>query len=281
MIIIRRIADLRRALAPLRPRGRIGFVPTMGALHAGHGSLFALADAECDHVVASIFVNPKQFNDPNDLAAYPRQEDADAELARAHGVDTLFVPPVDEMFPPGHATSVSVGGVATGLEGAHRAGHFDGVALVCTKLFAMTAPHRAYFGQKDAQQVAVIRQVVGDLDLDLEICVGATVRDADGLALSSRNVRLSAEERRRALAIPAALEAGLRAYERNRDPVAAARPVLRDLDVEYVTVAAFADGPTLVIAARAGATRLIDNVPLGHPERAGIGRAAAGERTEP
>jgi pantoate--beta-alanine ligase len=281
MNIVRRTADLRRALAPLRPHARIGFVPTMGALHAGHASLFALAHAECDHVVASIFVNPKQFNDPNDLAAYPRQEDADAELARAHGVDTLFMPPVHEVFPPGHATSMSVGGVAIGLEGANRPGHFDGVVLVCVKLFAMTVPHCAYFGQKDAQQVAVIRQAVRDLDLDLEIRVGPTVRDADGLALSSRNVRLSVEERRRALAIPAALEAGLRAYEHGRDPVTAARAVLGDLDVEYVAIGPFPDGPTLVIAARAGATRLIDNVPLDHPEQAGFGRTATGERTQP
>lgn len=268
---IRTVRDLRAALDPLRSRG-IGFVPTMGALHRGHTALFDLARRECGVVVASIFVNPKQFDAPSDLAAYPRTEAEDGELAAAHGVDVLFVPPPDEVYPSGFATQVTVGGVALGYEGAFRPGHFDGVATVCVKLFGMVQPARAYFGQKDAQQVAVIRQVVRDLNLPLDIRVGPTVREDDGLALSSRNVRLSADERRRALAIPRALAAGLRAFREGRDPAAAAREVLAaaGLEFEYADVADFAGEPTLVVAVRAGATRLIDNVPLRDPQAAGL-----------
>jgi pantoate--beta-alanine ligase len=265
------VRELRAALSQSRAAGRrIGFVPTMGALHAGHVALFRLARQECDVVVASVFVNPKQFNDPADLAAYPRQEDKDGEMAAEAGVDVFFVPRPADVYRPEHATFVHVGGVAVGFEGDHRPGHFDGVALVCLKLFHMVAPQVAYFGQKDAQQVAVIKQTVRDLDLDLDVRVVPTIRDPQGLALSSRNARLSPGEKMRALAIPRALKAGLAAAQRGDDPVEAARRELGDLDVEYVAVAEFDGDPTLVIAARAGATRLIDNVPLKRPQAAGL-----------
>ncbi len=258
----RTVADVREALKPLRTRGLVGLVPTMGALHAGHVALFNTARAECSTVVASLFVNPTQFNDPKDLAAYPRDEQQDAQMAAEAGVDVLFAPTADEIYGPGHATWVDVAGAALGLEGDHRPGHFRGVATVCLKLFTIVAPHRAYFGQKDAQQVAVVDQMVHDLNVDLEMRVVPTVRDADGLALSSRNARLSSEERTRALAIPRALEAGRRAALQGADPVTAARLLLTDLGVDYVAVANFSGHPTLAIAAHAGRTRLIDNIRL-------------------
>ncbi len=266
---VRTVGELRDTLSAQRG-AVIGFVPTMGALHRGHVTLFDTARRECDVVVASVFVNPTQFNDPADLAAYPRVEDRDGAMAQAAGVDVLFVPPVDAVYPDGHATKVVVAGPALGFEGGHRPGHFDGVATVCLKLFAMVQPDRAYFGQKDAQQVAVIRQMVRDLDLPLEIRVAPTVRDADGLAMSSRNVRLSAGERTRALALPRALARGLAAYRAGADPVAAARAELHDVDLDYVDVATFHGEPTLVVAARVGVTRLIDNVPLRDPRAAGF-----------
>lgn len=270
MKIVRRVTDLRRVLAS-RPAGAtIGFVPTMGALHEGHAALLRRARASTDLVVASIFVNPTQFDDPSDLARYPRQEPEDSQLAEAAGTDVLFVPEVAEIYPPGHATTVHVEGAALGFEGEHRPGHFDGVALVCLTLFEIVRPHRAFFGQKDAQQIAVIRQLVRDLQIDLVIDVVPTVRDPNGLALSSRNARLSIEERSRALAIPRALIAGLAAHRQGGDPVAAARAALVGLSVDYVGVAPFEGRPTLVVAARAGATRLIDNVPLDRPEDAGL-----------
>lgn len=270
MNIIRRVDDLRAAIAARRPRGAVGFVPTMGALHEGHVTLFRVARRSCATVVASVFVNPTQFNDPKDLAAYPRPEQLDAQMAEAAGVDLLFLPAATEVYPAGFATTVSVAGPALGFEGDHRPGHFDGVATVCTKLFGMVGPDRAFFGQKDAQQVAVITQAVRDLNLPLEVEVVPTVRDHDGLALSSRNARLSAEERQRALAIPRALVAALAAHQSGEDPVAAAQLELKGLDVEYADIAAFAGRPTLVIAARLGMTRLIDNVPLDVPEAAGL-----------
>jgi pantoate--beta-alanine ligase len=261
--IVRTIAEVRTALAPMRAhRKTIALVPTMGALHKGHVALFDAARRACDVVVASIFVNPSQFGDPRDFSLYPRDEEADAEVARDAGVDFVFVPSVDELYPPGYATWVTLGGPAMGLEGEFRPGHFRGVATVCVKLFTCVSPNCAFFGQKDAQQVAVIKQVVRDLNLDLEIRVVPIVRDADGLALSSRNARLSAEERSRALAIPRALDAGLSAFRARKDPVGAAREALDGLDVDYVAVAEFDGQPTLAIAARVGATRLIDNVPL-------------------
>ncbi len=263
MITIRTIAEMRAALAARR-HATLGFVPTMGALHAGHVALFDAARQQSGVVVASVFVNPAQFGDAADLAVYPRAGARDAAIAADAGVNVLFVPDVDEMYPPGFATWVEPRGAALGLEGAFRPGHFRGVATVCLKLFSIVQPDVAYFGQKDAQQVAVIQQLARDLALPLAIRVVPTVRDPDGLALSSRNARLSAEERRRALAIPCALEAGVAAHRLGEDPEAAARKVLAgaDVDVEYVTVAAWADAPTLAIAARVGATRLIDNAVL-------------------
>jgi len=254
MKIVRTAAELRAVLDPLREGAMVGLVPTMGALHAGHQALLAEARRECGVVVASLFVNGPQFGDAGDLAAYPRDEAHDASLFESAGVDVLFAPSQDEMYPEGFATWIEPGGIATELEGEHRPGHFRGVATICVKLFSLVRPHMAYFGRKDAQQVAVVKQVVRDLNLDVEIRPVETVRDADGLALSSRNVRLSPQERRRALAIPRALA--------TRD-LDAARRVLAGagIEPEYVTVAEL-DGPTLAIAARIGGTRLIDNVAL-------------------
>lgn len=265
MNIARTVAELRATLAPVRAAKTIALVPTMGALHRGHLALFDAARHVADVVVASIFVNPSQFGDPKDFSIYPRDEAADAAAARAAGVDVVFAPSVDELYPPGFATWIAVDGPALGLEGEFRPGHFRGVATVCVKLFNCVGPHVAFFGQKDVQQVAVIKQVVRDLNLALEIRVVPIVRDPDGLALSSRNARLSRDERTRALAIPRALDAGLSAFLAHRDPVAAARSALADLDVEYVSVAEFDGQPTLAIAARVGSTRLIDNVPLVRP----------------
>jgi pantoate--beta-alanine ligase len=205
-------------------------------------------------LVASVFVNPVQFSDENDLAAYPRDLERDAAIAEADGVDVIFAPSVEEMYPPGFATWVVPEGAAEGLESAYRPGHFRGVATVCLKLFNIVRPEIAWFGRKDAQQVAVLKQLVRDLNVGVEIRVVDTVRDPDGLALSSRNARLSAEERERARAIPRALET------RNEEE---ARALLEraGVDTDYVTVADL-DGPTLAIAARVGKTRLIDNIPL-------------------
>jgi len=248
--ILRTAAELRAAVRD----GAVGLVPTMGALHDGHVALLRAARAECDTVVASLFVNPAQFQEDGDLAAYPRDEHADAAVAAEAGVDLLFAPSVDEIYPPGFATWVDVAGASAGLEGAFRPGHFRGVATVCLKLFSIVRPQRAYFGRKDAQQVAVVKQLVRDLALPLEIRVVDTVRDADGLAISSRNVRLSPAERAQALAIPRALET--RDAARPRVVLAAA-----GLDPDYVEVADL-DGPTLAVAVRVGSTRLIDNVLL-------------------
>ena len=265
MRLVRAVADVRAALSPARERGdRIGLVPTMGALHDGHRSLIRAARAACDVVVVSLFVNPTQFDERGDLQRYPRDEATDARVAEADGVDVLFAPATDELYPPGFDTWVEVGTLGSVLEGAARPGHFRGVATICTKLFAIVAPDVAFFGQKDAQQVAVVRRLVADLDLPLEIVAGPTVRDDDGLALSSRNARLSQDERRVALALPRALEAGLAAHRSGDDAVAAARDVLDaqgGLAVDYVAVADF-DVPTLLAAVRVGTIRLIDNVRL-------------------
>ena len=261
MKIVRTVADVRSALAPFRS-SRIALAPTMGALHAGHVALFDAARRAADVVVASIFINPTQFGDPSDFSSYPRDETRDAEVAAGAGVDLVFAPSVEELYPRGYATWIDVQGPALGLEGEFRPGHFRGVATVCAKLFTVVAPDEAFFGQKDAQQVAVVKQLVRDLNLPLRISVVPTVRDVDGLALSSRNARLTAEERTRALAIPRALEAGLDAHRRGQDAVAAARGVLNGLEVDYVAVADFDGQPTLAVAARVGRTRLIDNVLL-------------------
>jgi pantoate--beta-alanine ligase len=248
---VRTIAGVRAALEPRRS-GWIGLVPTMGAFHEGHLTLIRAAREECDTVVVSLFVNPAQFGEGADLDAYPRDEARDAALAEAEGADVLFAPAAEEMYPPGFATWVEVEGISDELEGRFRPGHFRGVATVCLKLFTIVRPDCAYFGQKDAQQVEVLRRMIRDLSLDLDLRVIATVRDADGLALSSRNTRLTPEERERALALPRALA--------TRDPEAA-RTLLDGLEVDYVEVAPF-DPPVLAAAVRVGSTRLIDNVPL-------------------
>jgi pantoate--beta-alanine ligase len=253
VIVARTIADARAALADRR-EGRIGLVPTMGALHDGHRALLAAARASCDTVVMSLFVNPAQFGDRADLNGYPRDEAHDLDAAREAGVDVVFAPSAGELYPPGYQTWVEVTELGGTLEGAYRPGHFRGVATVCLKLFAIVRPDVAFFGRKDAQQVEVLRRMVSDLHLELELAVVPTVRDADGLALSSRNAQLSPEERARALALPRALA--------TRDPdTARAMLEAAGLDVDYVAVAPF-DPPALAAAVRVGATRLIDNVPL-------------------
>ena len=265
MRIVRRVDEVREALRePLRRGERIGLVPTMGAFHAGHVALFRAAREACDVVVVSLFVNPAQFNRPDDLERYPRAEAADARTAGTEGADLVFAPSVDELYPPGFDTWIEPGELGGILEGAMRPGHFRGVATVCAKLFSIVQPDAAFFGRKDAQQLAVIKRLVADLNLPLDVVAVPTVRDDDGLALSSRNVFLSPDERSVALALPRALDAGLAAHRSGADAVAAARAVLdaaTGLDVEYVAVADL-DGPTLAAAVRVGATRLIDNVPL-------------------
>ncbi len=258
MNVVRTIAEARGELVARRS-GTIGLVPTMGALHEGHLSLLRAARAECETVVMSLFVNPAQFGD-HDVAEYPHDEERDLRLAREAGVDVVFMPGSDEMYPPGYQTWVDVTPLGSVLEGEFRPGHFRGVATVVLKLFVIVRPDRAYFGQKDAQQVEVIRQLVRDLALELELRVLPTVRDDDGLALSSRNALLSDEERQRALALPRALATKDRA---------AARALLaasNGLEIDYVERADF-DPPVLAGAVRVGSTRLIDNVILeGEPE---------------
>jgi pantoate--beta-alanine ligase len=239
---------IARSSAELPRNGEIGFVPTMGAFHEGHLALFRAAREENQLVVASLFVNPAQFAEGEDLARYPRDEARDAGLAEQAGVDVLFVPEAEEIYPPGFETWVEVERLGSILEGEHRPGHFRGVATVCLKLFNLVRPRRAYFGQKDAQQAAVIRQLVRDLAVPVEIRVVPTVRDADGLALSSRNAYLSPEERQRALALPRALAA--------RDP-----SLLDGVKVDYFEEADF-EPRVLAAAVRVGSTRLIDNVIL-------------------
>lgn len=243
-----------RSISELAVTGDIGLVPTMGALHAGHESLFEAARAESEVVVASLFVNPAQFDDPSDLTRYPRDEERDAELAAAAGVDVLLAPPVEEMYPDGFVSWVEAG--EAGAEGAARPGHFRGVATVCLKLFNIVRPARAYFGQKDAQQAIVVRRLVRDLSLGIGVRVLPTVRDTDGLALSSRNALLSPAERERALGLPRALAAGAMSV----DPVTTARAALDGLAPDYVELLEL-DGATLLAAAvRVGSVRLIDSV---------------------
>jgi pantoate--beta-alanine ligase len=285
MIIVESIAELRAALAPGRRAGRrLGLVPTMGAFHEGHQSLMRYAVDACDEVVVSLFVNPTQFNDASDLAGYPRDERADAHLADALGVDWLFAPPAQEMYPDGFATTISVTGVSEPLEGAHRGqGHFQGVATVVCKLLNIVGPDVAYFGAKDAQQLAVVRRMVSDLDIPATIEALPTVRAGDGLALSSRNALLVPADRERAPALQRALQAVATAVAAGeREPeraLEAGRAELRSsgAELEYLQLV---DPATMlgldeldrdalaVIAARFGTVRLIDNtpVPLGSAE---------------
>ena len=254
MKVVETVAEVRAALRKARAGtdSSVGLVPTMGAFHDGHRSLFHAARSENDVVVVSLFVNPTQFGAAEDFSAYPRDGRHDHAIAEEDGVDLLFAPSADEMYPPGFQTWVEVEQLSRPLEGAYRPGHFRGVATVCLKLFNIVRPDRAYFGQKDAQQVAVLRRLIRDLDVDLELRVLPTVRDADGLALSSRNAHLSPAERERALALPRALA--------TKDP-ARARELLGDLDVDYVEIADL-EPRVIAAAVRVGDTRLIDNVPL-------------------
>jgi len=254
MKVCRTIVETRAALSERRDEP-VGLVPTMGALHGGHLSLLRAARAESRVVVMSLFVNPAQFGDRRDLASYPREEARDLELAEAEDVDLVFAPSAEEMYPPGFQTWVEVTELGSILEGEFRPGHFRGVATVVLKLFEIVRPDRAYFGQKDAQQVEVIRTLIRDLALDVELRVLPTVRDGDGLALSSRNSLLTPEQRALALALPRALAT------RDRDAALALLRSTDGLEVDYVERADF-DPPVLAGAVRLGSTRLIDNVVL-------------------
>lgn len=275
MRIVQELSELRAAAAAFRADGqRVALVPTMGALHAGHIALIEAAKGAATKVVASIFVNPRQFGPNEDLATYPRRDAADARMLEEAGCDLLWMPPVEAMYPDGFATSVSVSGLTEGLDGAARPGHFDGVATVVAKLFNQVRPDLALFGEKDFQQLAVIRRMVRDLDFDIEIVGVPTQRDDDGVALSSRNIYLDDEQRARATALPRALGEAAKAIARGDDPEAAiaqADAALRaaGFEVDYVslvdaeTLASDPDGDRpkrLLAAARMGTTRLIDNV---------------------
>lgn len=278
LTICRTVAELRAAVAERRDRGEtIALVPTMGALHAGHTSLIERAGEHSDCIVVSIFVNPRQFGDPGDLAAYPREFERDAEIARGAGADIVFRPAPEEIYPPGFSTEVRVGGPLTEtLEGAHRGPeHFHGVTTVVTKLLTATAPDIAVFGEKDAQQVRVIERLVRDLHLPVRVIRSPTVREQDGLALSSRNARLSPKNREQALALSAAIFAARDAFasgERHRDAILSpAFEVLDRHDVapEYLELCNSEDlspidevtgAATIVIAATVGGVRLIDTI---------------------
>ncbi|MFY9488936.1 MAG: pantoate--beta-alanine ligase [Solirubrobacterales bacterium] len=298
--VIHSVAELRDELDRFRMASlsaSIGLVPTMGALHEGHLSLIDRSDAECDLTVVSIFVNPTQFRPGEDLDRYPRQLQADIELAAARGADVIFAPSASEVYPDGFATNIAIRGITDTLCGAaHRRGHehFDGVATVVAKLFNMVQPDRAYFGQKDAQQVAVIKRLVRDLDFRVEVVPCPTVREADGLAMSSRNVYLSPKQRSRALGLFAALAAARDLLANGETSAAALTGVARDAlsgidSVEYFelvdpdTLAPVSriDRPVLaVIAARVGDTRLIDNLlldPTATPHGSAAGDSDAGD----
>jgi pantoate--beta-alanine ligase len=279
MQIIGEPLQMQRVAEEARRAGKsIGCVPTMGALHEGHLSLIRRSRAENDLVVMTLFVNPIQFDRKDDLARYPRDPDRDARLAGEAGVDIIYSPGVDEMYPDGYATYVTMEGLADRWEGATRPGHFRGVATVCTKLFTACRPHRAYFGQKDYQQSLVVRRLVADLNLGFEIVVLPTVREADGLALSSRNVLLSAEERQQASVLSRSLsvaQAAVKRGERDAEKVRAGiEAQIRTAPLAVVDFVAVCDPDTLealtriavravaLVAARFGATRLIDNVLL-------------------
>jgi len=278
MQIIRRLSDLGPALLQWRDAGQsIALVPTMGALHAGHMALVEAAGKEADRVVTSIFVNPLQFGPGEDLDRYPRQEEQDAALLKQHGCDLVWLPTADQLYPPGFATSIVVSGVSERWDGAARPGHFAGVATVVAKLLTSARPDLAFFGEKDFQQLAVIRRMEADLGLGVAIRGVPTVRDVDGLALSSRNAYLSSDERTRALALPRELEQAREAIL-GGEPVEAvldqARRSLADAGFSRIDYVALVDASTLepldapsgemrlIAAAVIGSTRLIDNIPI-------------------
>ena len=275
MQIFRDIPALRSAVAALKSDGLVALVPTMGALHDGHIALVEEARRHADHVVVSIFVNPRQFGPNEDLDAYPRREAKDAQMLQAAGVAILWAPTVEVMYPDGHATNISLSGVTEGLDGAARPGHFDGVATVVTKLFNQVQPNVALFGEKDYQQLAVVRRMVRDLDLPVEIVGVPTQRAEDGLALSSRNAYLSEDERHNALALPRALGEAARQMEKGAAVDAAIARAIAMLaahgfdPVDYVSLCdaqtlepiTVLDRPARLLgAARLGRTRLIDNI---------------------
>ena len=279
MQIIRELEALAAGLAALRCKGEaVALVPTMGALHAGHMALIEEAGRRADRVVATIFVNPLQFAAGEDLDRYPRREAEDAAMLEAGGCDLVWMPTAEQLYPPGFATNVSVAGISERWDGAARPGHFDGVATVVLKLLIATMPEVALFGEKDFQQLAVIRQLVRDLGLPVAVVGVPIVRDADGLALSSRNAYLSADERRRAVALPQALEEARSAIRAGREPVATilvtARAKLVAAGFERIDYVALVDAATLepidtldrearlAAAASLGKTRLIDNIAL-------------------
>ena len=274
--IIHRLSDLRDCLKMLRGNGaRLAFVPTMGALHDGHMTLVRAAKAKADFVVVSIFVNPRQFGPTEDLAAYPRPADTDVAMLVAQGVDLLWMPSVDEMYPTGYATTVSVAGLGNGLCGAARPGHFDGVATVVAKLFNQVRPDFALFGEKDWQQLAIIRRIALDLDLGVDVVGVPTVRDADGLALSSRNAYLTDDERKKAVALPDGMKAAVADMEGGGDISSAISDIKSKLakagfqEPDYVALCGADDlapiesldrPARLLVAARLGKARLIDNM---------------------
>jgi pantoate--beta-alanine ligase len=279
MQTIRDLSTLRAAIGALRGAGgNIAFVPTMGALHDGHMTLIRVARAQADHVVASIFVNPTQFGPNEDFGAYPRQEERDATMLAAEGTTILWLPDVTTMYPDGHATRISVAGLDTMLCGAARPGHFDGVATVVAKLFNQVAPDVALFGEKDWQQLAIIRRMARDLDFALDIVGVPTVREADGLARSSRNAYLSSDDRKAAAALPAAMQAAIAAIASGQSPTEALKNAraailaggfssidyLELRDADSLTLRDVPGGNSrLFAAARIGPARLIDNMPVG------------------
>jgi len=273
--VLRTVADVRAWRASVR---RVGFVPTMGALHAGHMSLVERAVRETDAAIASIFVNPTQFGPNEDFTAYPRREADDIALLEKHACAAVFLPPVAEIYPPGDATRVTPGPIAAPLEGAARPGHFVGVATVVTKLLAIVRPEIAFFGEKDFQQLRVLQTIARDLHVGAEIVGCPTVREPDGLALSSRNAYLTPEQRRDAAALPRALFAARQLWERGEREPRMLRDRVRELvgsgsvSLEYVSVAdpltlveldAASETAVISLAARVGRARLIDNVLLG------------------
>jgi pantoate--beta-alanine ligase len=278
MLVTSTIDETRSALLRARAEGAmIGFVPTMGFLHAGHLSLVDVArDAGATFTVVSIFVNPKQFGPNEDLSRYPRDEERDRALLESRGVNLLFLPPVEVMYPPGAATSISMVGVATPLEGERRPGHFDGVATVVAKLFNIVQPDLAAFGRKDAQQCAVIEQLVRDLDIPVRLVFGETARENDSLAMSSRNTYLSADERAKAPVLHRALSAGAKAITHGIHDVSAVEKLMQGVvteeggvEIDYLVVvdpgtfeapADFRRDLLLAGAVRVGKTRLIDNL---------------------